>query len=169
MLSVIFQSCIFRSCIFSRPHSVQPHHRSNKSVFSQHDTTRICCWAPSCGAFAAGRPAPIPHAAPHSCCPLLIHTSCPRSTHQQTRRTSLLRSNDGTDRRTPERYMYPALNTVRAVSIIWNRQLLGALHWSVQLQVSTTGTARWVAEQGLCNGTVSVRPSVCAIRPLQLI
>ena len=45
--------------------------------------------------------------------------SCPHDTQQQTRRTSRLRSYDGTDRetggRTLDRYIDPALRAMRAV------------------------------------------------------
>jgi len=58
----------------------------------QHDTARICCWAPCCGAVAA------------ECrCPLLSIVSCPHGAKQQTHRTPLLLSIDGTDRRTDGR------------------------------------------------------------------
>ena len=38
----------------------------------QHDTARICCWAPCCGAVAAGRPPPS------------ISICCPHGAQQQT-------------------------------------------------------------------------------------
>jgi len=40
--------------------------------------------------------------------PMLIDISCPPGPQQQTRRTLLQRSIDGTDGRTPNRYMDPA-------------------------------------------------------------
>jgi len=55
----------------------------------QHDTARICCRAPCCGAVAAERRRV-----------LSIYISCLPSVQQQTHRTALLLSNDGTDRRT---------------------------------------------------------------------
>jgi len=53
--------------------------------------------------------------------PLSIDIRIPLGAQQQTRRTPLLRSIDGTDRRTdgctPDRYIDPALHTMRTVSI----------------------------------------------------
>jgi len=58
----------------------------------QHDTARICCCAPCCGAVAAERR-----------CLLSIDMSCLRGAQQQTHRTPLLQPNDGTDRQTDGR------------------------------------------------------------------
>jgi len=55
----------------------------------KRDTAHICC----CGTVAVGRPAPPPS----------IGISCPLGAQQQTRRTPLLRSIDGTDRQTDGR------------------------------------------------------------------
>jgi len=56
---------------------------------------------PCCGTITAGRP------------PLSIDISCPQSAQQQTRRPPLLLSIDGTDRRTPDRYLDPAPHTIQ--------------------------------------------------------
>jgi len=55
------------------------------AAVNMHDTSRICCRAPCCSAVAAGRPL------------LSIDVSCLHGAQQQTRRTLLLRWNDGTD------------------------------------------------------------------------
>ena len=62
---------------------------TSRQLGCQHDTSRVCCWVPCCGAVAAVR----------RCPPLSIDVSCPHGTQQQTLCTPLLRSNDGTDRR----------------------------------------------------------------------
>ena len=53
--------------------------------------------------------------------PLSIDTSCPHGAQQQTHRTPLMRSNDGTDRRTdgrtPDRYTDRAPHTVWSMPI----------------------------------------------------
>jgi len=54
----------------------------------QRDTARICCRTPCCCAPLLRRPS------------LSIDISCPRGAQQQTRRTLLQRSIDGTDRQT---------------------------------------------------------------------
>jgi len=64
---------------------------SASSLGCQRDTAHICCRTQCCGAVAAGRP------------PLSIDIPCPHGAQQQTRRTPLLLSIDGTDRRTDER------------------------------------------------------------------
>jgi len=46
---------------------------------------------------------------------LVIDISCPRGAQQQTRRTPLLLSIDGTDGRTLDRYIDPVLRTMRTV------------------------------------------------------
>jgi len=96
---------------------------TNPSVFSLVNSAvnvtliaRICYWAPccgpGCGAAAAGCPA------------LSIDIFWAYGTQQQTRRTPLLRSTDGTDwltdrqadGQTPDRFIDPAPHTIRAVS-----------------------------------------------------
>jgi len=50
--------------------------------------------------------------------------SCPLGAQQQTCRTLLLWSTDGTDGRTAGRYIDPALRSTRTLSIIWPRHLI---------------------------------------------
>jgi len=66
----------------------------------------VCCCALCCGAVAAERLRP----------PLSIDISCPHSAQQLTRRTPLLWSSDGTDRRTDGRTP-GRFHSMRAVSI----------------------------------------------------
>ena len=49
---------------------------------------------------------------------LSINISCPQGTQQQIRHMLLQQLIDGTDGRTPDHYIDPALHTMRAVSII---------------------------------------------------
>ena len=80
----------------------------------QHDTARICCQTPCCGAVAAGHRRP----------PLSIDISCPHGAQQQTHRTPMLMSIDGrrtdgqTDRRAIDRSIDPAPHTMRPVWIL---------------------------------------------------
>ena len=95
---------------------INPSLCSASSTRLKHYIARICCWAPCCGpgcnAAAAGRPA------------LSINIFCAYGAQQQTRRTPLLRSTDGTDwltdrradGRTPDRFIDPAPHIMRAVS-----------------------------------------------------
>ena len=77
-------------------------------ISCQRDTYRFCCWALCCCA----------------CCRRAvqqwIHISCPPGAEQQTRRTPLLRSNDGTDGRMDTRPFHKPCSAYRmwAVSVI---------------------------------------------------
>ena len=103
--------------------------------------------------------------------PLSIDISCPHGAQQQTRRTLLLRSNNGTDGRTdgrtPDRYIDPAQHTVVSAN--------NALHCRQRTeprpertyteQFEKFGravfTARCYASAVLAMVCLSVRPSVC--------
>ena len=80
---------LFQGCFLSYTDNNQVCVQSRR-LGCQHGTARIRCWAPRCDAATAGCPTP----------PLLIAVSCPYGAQQQTGRTPLLRSNDGTDKRT---------------------------------------------------------------------
>jgi len=66
--------------------------------------------------------------------PLSIDISCPHSARQRTCRTPLLRSNDGTDKRTdrrpPDRFIDPAPPTMRALSA--RQQSVADSAWALQ-------------------------------------
>ena len=78
----------------------------------KRDTTRICCRSPcGCGYGSKGGRACCSRAVQQS-----VDITCPRSAQQQTRRTLLQRSIDGTDGRTDAGQFHRPVSRTRAVS-----------------------------------------------------
>ena len=89
------------SCFKYKQVGVQPH-----QLTRQLNNACVCCWVLCCSAIVAGCRHPL----------LSIDMFCPQGAQQHTQHMPQWLSDNGTDSRTPDHYIDPAVHTMRAVS-----------------------------------------------------